>query len=692
MSSQQRKSLKTRCCGRGHAQNRGFAEGEDDKLAFQRLRFELVGHLRSNSPNLHLSNMCVVGRLPNPPKMMSMLRVIFAALLLSLTMLITQSGFTIATATAEDRRMPKVNELIERLGSDSYATRIRARDMLQRLGLEAFDELHSAQYHDDGEIAAAARFLVSSLLVSWSKETDPPEVRDVLNEYGAQDFNERYSRIQLLAELPDRKGLAALARLVRFETDLRLSREAALSLMKQPMSDDQETRKRHAQTIGEVLRDNDRQAAEWLRVYAEDLAGGQYSAELWSNLIAQQRRAIDSAATNNATRASVLSLVRVCAERAASMNKSSDALALAIDNVDLIAPKTSELTDASSWAIDNQLHQFVLHLRAKHERMFDQHPRLLYAAAEALKVEGDDATAEKLAGQALEILPFPATQEEKDKLSESALEEIAHAHRDIGQDLKARGLFHWAEREFRLIIDEMEITSLPGASARQHLARMQGERLRHDDVVQVLQPLVDRMENDRALKNKLMFNRFPYDFIRSEIEYHRGLAKLKAGELEEAKQFLVRAWGLNRQNIDILITMYRVESDDEWTKLIQNMLTSEIRSIESDIRVAESRAKQKGRLAGATEILAEELNQYAWLIANTEGDYERALKESLRSLELTPDDPAKLDTCARCYFALKKYDLAVQAQRKAVRLEPHSPPMERQLAEFEKAAQEASQQ
>ena len=229
---------------------------------------------------------------------MSMIRFVLAASILIATIPVSQRR----TAMAEDRRQPSVSDLIKRLGSDSYATRIRARDNLQRLGLEAFDELHTAQYHDDGEIAAAARFLVSSLLVSWSKETDPAEVRDILNEYGAQDFNERYSRIQLLAELPGRQGLEALTRLTRFETEPRLSRQAALALMKQPMSDDLESRQRHSRIIADVLQDNDRQASKWLRVYAEDLAQGQYSAKLWSDLIADQRREIDAAATQNATR------------------------------------------------------------------------------------------------------------------------------------------------------------------------------------------------------------------------------------------------------------------------------------------------------------------------------------------------------------------------------------------------------
>ncbi len=45
------------------------------------------------------------------------------------------------------------------------------------------------------------------------------------------------------------------------------------------------------------------------------------------------------------------------------------------------------------------------------------------------------------------------------------------------------------------------------------------------------------------------------------------------------------------------------------------------------------------------------LNQFAWLVANTQGDVQAALESSRRSLELIPDDPGYLDTLGRCYFA-----------------------------------------
>ncbi len=78
------------------------------------------------------------------------------------------------------------------------------------------------------------------------------------------------------------------------------------------------------------------------------------------------------------------------------------------------------------------------------------------------------------------------------------------------------------------------------------------------------------------------------------------------------------------------------------------------------------------------------MNEYAWLVSNTEGDYRKALEYSLKSLEMDPDS-AKYDTCGRCYFAVGDLENALLMQRRALKLDPHSPPMIRQLKEFEDA-------
>ena len=91
-------------------------------------------------------------------------------------------------------------------------------------------------------------------------------------------------------------------------------------------------------------------------------------------------------------------------------------------------------------------------------------------------------------------------------------------------------------------------------------------------------------------------------------------------------------------------------------------------------------------MGGGTALLTQLLNHYAWLVANTEGDQHLALQYSKRSLRLTPGNAAQMDTCARCYYAIGNLDAAIAMQQRAVDLEPHSPPLRRQLALFKSEA------
>ena len=120
-----------------------------------------------------------------------------------------------------------------------------------------------------------------------------------------------------------------------------------------------------------------------------------------------------------------------------------------------------------------------------------------------------------------------------------------------------------------------------------------------------------------------------------------------------------------------------------------------IRSLEvtfrNQIEAISQQIQLRVRFPDMVERLAEHYNQYAWLISNTEGDQQQALQYSLRSLELSPNEPALLDTAGRCYFAIGDLENALRVQRRAVKLMPHSPPLTRQLAEFEAAAQSEQQ-
>ncbi len=597
-------------------------------------------------------------------------------------------GSLVAAAETGRYSSAEVAELIEQLGDESYATRMRARESLQRIGLEAFDQLRLAQFHSDSEIAMSAKFLISSLMVSWSKESDPEEVRDTLLEYGGCSESERSSRIDRLAEFPQRIGLPALVRITCYEPSLRLSDRAALALMRQPMADDAAVRRHHSEQILETLADNQRQAADWLRVYADDLVGGDYSRERWRQLIAEQRRDIDSAATEQASRESVLELVRVCATRAAMAGMRQEAIELSSEHMDLIPPTTRGLVDACNWAIENGLHPVVLNLQQEHAHLFDRQALLLYSAAEAQKVAGETAEAERLATQASAINPLPEGPDAKGAMQPKEIEDAALAHREIGMKLIERGLFDWAEREFRMIIDSLGLDSLPAARARADLAEMLGELQRHQEVVDVLRPLVDRVEKDDKLAQRLLMNFFDYRQVSSNLEYHQALASIEEGDGESAKPRLVKAFRSNPRNVDILITMYRLDGDDAWRDLVMRMLQVSTQQIDQTILNQRDEIRRGGK--DSEELLSDQLNQYAWLVSNTEGDLQKALSYSLESLEISTHW-AKLDTCARCYFAVGDLENAIRMQKRALKFMPHSPPLRRQLEQFLTAQREAAQ-
>ena len=92
--------------------------------------------------------------------------------------------------------------------------------------------------------------------------------------------------------------------------------------------------------------------------------------------------------------------------------------------------------------------------------------------------------------------------------------------------------------------------------------------------------------------------------------------------------------------------------------------------------------KQQGEDTYPSE-LASTYNQLAWLIGNTQGDYEAAVRYSHKSLDIRPQTAGYLDTLGRCYFAIKDYENAVKYQRRAAKLEPYSEQIRRQLTEFE---------
>lgn len=599
-----------------------------------------------------------------------------------------------------------VAELIEGLASPSYATRIRCRDQLSRIGLAAFDQLREAREHPDSEVAIVARQLTSGLQVQWSSSEDSSNVRKLLSEYGSRGVLERKRRIEQLGKLPRTESMRALLRLARFEPNARLSRITALAILRQETTDlssmgifpeskegpeDIQKRLDEANLIESRLGDQKSVANAWLRQYAIDLRQGQVQSQGWNNLLKQQRQtaiATDSSPGDIAN--DLLQLVWITAERAIGDELPEVAQEIVSQNVELIPPRINDLVKATSWALDHSLHQCVVKMHNTYRDRYEESPVLLYSAAEAYSQEGRRSVADNLAEQALAINPLPAIDDEAkpENPAKSIHPQIigahAQAHVKIANELVQRGLFQWAEKEYELVIDRLPLDHTASASARLNSATMYGELQDHAAVVRTLTPLAERISQDDEFDDRLIAANVTAAIIRSDLQFHRGMLMVEQGKRQQARDDLHEAFEIYK-NIDILIAMYRLEGDDQWKQTVNDLLVQQIRLAEIDVEEATNSSQRIGPFRLSNHQVAKRLNAYAWLVSNTEGDYQKALRYSLQSLQKTPNQSALMDTAARCYFAVGDLESAVKMQAEAYRKMPNSPPLQRQLDQFREA-------
>jgi tetratricopeptide (TPR) repeat protein len=123
--------------------------------------------------------------------------------------------------------------------------------------------------------------------------------------------------------------------------------------------------------------------------------------------------------------------------------------------------------------------------------------------------------------------------------------------------------------------------------------------------------------------------------------------------------------------------MYRSpEADDKWRNAVRKQIQTLSRQIQQEI--------------DENPNSPDAYNQWAWLVSNTEGDYQKAIQYSHRSLELIPPGAGDsagasfLDTLGRCYYAAGDYENALKYQRQAVEKVDYMQVMHRQLELFEK--------
>ena len=580
---------------------------------------------------------------------------------------VEESGASATPTELEGR----ISKLIEQLGAEDFAARERAQAELAQLGLEAFDALHAAQNHHDPEIALRARYLVRSMNVRWFSETDSPEAVRILQGYGDLQEAERRNRMDRLAMLENRQGVIPLCRLSRYETNDPLAKYAALKVMSSSPPDEAAKAELVKAMLG-IVGNTKRPAASWLRLFARTLSDPQATLTEWDQATQAEHTAL--AKTPERTSAEIVrDFYRFQVELLKRLKRDDEAIAVIRRTFALLDGTQEQVLEIVDWLIQKQAWPVVLEVAKKFSTTFDDNPKLLYYLAEAYQRLAQSAEAEKAVAKAIAIRP-----------------ENLDGHLIIGfwlEHERSQGM--WAEREYREVLK----TAAPGSAAdlagRSYLSELLYDQAQELPAAEVLAPLCELLKKDEAARERA--NRATGEIV-ARMNYFYACHYREMGDVAKERTHLKAAVEADPTHADVLIAMYRFAgADDAWRANIKERIekvAADLHAELDDARKAMEANPGEQNFSASNIDLARLCNEFAWLVGNTFGDFDEAVKLSRKSLELRPNYAGFLDTLGRCYYAKGDLANAVKYQAQAVKLNSYSGQIRRQLEFFIKEAKD----
>lgn len=566
---------------------------------------------------------------------------------------------------------PRVERLVRQLGSPRYTLRRAAANELRQIGPAAFDQLYGATDDTDPEIAASARYLLQQIPIHWTHSDDSPQVRRTMRGYGNRADEDRLLVVEVLSRLSDGQGIAALCRIARFERSPLVSRTAALAIIRPDEQSDEATDV-DPDVVPRELGRSTRVASVWLRQWLLQQRDPAASLSGWRRLIDEETTRL-SRSSNQTSGQIVLGLLWNMVGLYHRLGQPQPMMDT-IDRMVLLETNDPQQTtiDLVEWFVDHQTWDALDQFLARHQGQLERAKRPLYAAALARLREGKPQLAEQMAARAAKL---------------DTVEPLGNLR--MALELYVRDRFEWSVREYHNAIDNRPDNAADVMPARVYLADMLHDHEQDDQAAEALEPLVTKFKDKGGTGDR--YDRVRLFTIRSDdwklpplpereslvarYHYYLGCHAIGQQDWAKAREELQAAIDGDETDADVLIAMYRVpEADEAWRAQVRKRIKSLSHLFQQQIDDAPS-----------DEEIAIACNQWAWLVANTEGDYDKAVAYSRRSLELIPGTASFLDTLGRCCFAAGDIDQAIKYQRQAIEKMPYLQVMKRQLATFERA-------
>ena len=581
------------------------------------------------------------------------------------------SGGAIAAGKAD------VDALVRQLGDDNYATRAEAARRLEQLGPAAIDPLlDAAERSTDLEIALQARWLAYEIPLTLPG--DHPTARSLLGGYKQKSFPERVRVMRRLLRLDDDAGIEPLARLVRLERAAAGSRMAAAFLAAEWEPDTPYFRG-FAQAIRRGLGASRRPAAAFLQAVVDATLGESGGIDRAAAALADLATdpagtatfdndqgggmvvALEEAFNDDGLPGQTQLIFRQCLiEMLLAAGRHEEATAQAVAMLTESLDTGDDPASLLAWCVQRGLPGAVKPLRDRLLADSDDR-RLLFAVALADRAAGQIEEARRRVDRLLD-----EELSDREGYAQRLTEAVV---------LGSWGAEDWADRCYRKVVTDppvdpkiMQLVSM----ASTYYSEFLHDLGRDAEAAEVLSDLLEGKHTDTIdLDNLMRSIGRDTRSIRSRAAFFQACAARARGDSAGERAGIEKALAAYPKDVDALIALYRIP--DERQRAVTR-IEQALREIDDEIAALPDEANS--------------YNEYAWLVANTVGDRDKATGYSRRSLELSFDNASYLDTLAHCLAAEGRYEAAVRTQRLAARYEPHNHTIDHNLARFKKLADE----
>ena len=593
--------------------------------------------------------------------------------LLYCLVLLPSAAHAITRSAGDDvTNQQKITALITELGDSDYATRESATQQLRTIADHAIDQLlDAANQSNDLEIALRSQWILET--VSLVGPDDPPEVTELLKNFSNSSLSQQISTLSRLVRLENNVGIKPLARLIRTNRSASISYLAALVLLQEWRPNDPYWPILVADIPAE-LNTSQRPSAlliqhliSFSRLADNPENKSDQKKDAFTNLEEAIKKFLELLPFNkqafgiNTTRREVGDLAREivvrCHARAAVQAEFPDrGIDIAKKLFGFIAERGEKnplaTADVLFWASHSGLADICNAVPESLQKTFEDQSLTLYAVASCEQANGNDILATEMAGRAFAL--------SSDKTDQQMLAAIRLDH---------WGLIDWADREYQRVV------ASPKLSAQQiiPLSIQWAELLNDFDRCEEASAVLEKMLNGShgTVQNIRIMDSLGYskEALTARQKYFVSRGAQGDGNRDRERKDLDEALKEYPEEIDTLIAYYHFP---EISAVDRSRVVTLIKKA---LRKLQQRIDQEPDAANP-------YNEYAWLVANTEGDLARATRYSKRSLELDFDSASFLDTLAHCYAADENSAEAIRCQVVALRKDPGSNTIKKNLQKF----------